>query len=140
MKFSFEIKTSAASEKIWSLYEDVNKWFTWEDDLEEISLSGDFVKGTFGVMKLVDQPAMDFELVTMIPNKEFTDKTSIPGVGDIYFIHQLIQNDAHVTVKHAVEFIPTERESTLEDSQFISQIFSDVPASVFSLVKAANAR
>ena len=89
-------------------------------------------------MKLADQPAMDFELVTVIPNKEFTDKTSIPGVGDIYFIHQLIQNDKCVTVKHAVELIPTDRETTVEDSQFISQIFSDVPASVFSLVRAAN--
>ena len=138
MKFSFEITASTTSEKIWSLYEDVNKWFTWEDDLEEISLSGDFVQGTFGVMKLADQPAMDFELVTVIPNKEFTDKSSIPGVGDIYFIHQLIQNDNCVTIKHAVEFIPTDRETTVEDSQFVSQIFSDVPASMFSLVKAAN--
>ncbi|MGM0110171.1 hypothetical protein [Enterococcus sp. DIV0187] len=138
MIFSFEIKTSTTSEEIWSLYEDVNKWFTWEDDLEEISLSGDFVQGTVGVMKLADQPAMDFELVTVIPNKEFTDKTSIPGVGDIYFIHQLIQDDKCVTVKHAVEFIPTDRETTVEDSQFISQIFSDVPASVFSLVRTAN--
>lgn len=138
MKFSFELKTNATSEKIWSLYEDVNKWFAWEDDLDEISLSGDFVQGTLGVMKLADQPAMDFELVTVTPNTEFTDKTSIPGVGDIYFIHQLIQNDTCVTVKHAVEFIPTDRVATVEDSKFISQIFSDVPASVFSLVKAAN--
>ncbi|WP_439444148.1 hypothetical protein ACSMFR_05825 [Listeria aquatica] len=138
MKFSFEIKTHVAIEKIWSLYENVNKWFTWENDLEDISLSGDFVQGTHGTMKLQNQPSMAFELVSVVPNREFTDKTFIPNAGNIYFIHQLIQKDTYVIVKHSVEFIPNDREATIEDAQFVSQIFSDVPASIFSLVKAAE--
>jgi hypothetical protein len=138
MKFSFEMQTTVAIEKIWSMYEDVNKWFRWEDDLEEISLSGRFEQGTFGKMKLKNQPTMDFELVSVIPNKEFIDKTVIPDIGEIYFIHQLIQNEYVVVVKHAVEFIPKNRNETIQDSQFVAQIFSDVPESIFSLIGAAN--
>lgn len=32
---------------------------------------------------------MDFTLVSVNPGKIFTDRTSIPDVGDIYFIHEL---------------------------------------------------
>ena len=42
MKFSFELKTKANVEKIWKLYSDINLWSNWEDDLEDISLDGEF--------------------------------------------------------------------------------------------------
>ena len=138
MKFSFELKAKVAVEKVWSLYADVNKWFSWEADLEEISLLGDFVQGTSGKMKLAGQPSMDYDLVSVVSGEEFTNRTIIPTVGDIYFIHELIEKDDHLIIKHSVEFIPSNREATVEDSRFIAQIFSGVPAAVFSLVQAAN--
>lgn len=138
MKYSFELKTDVAIEKIWSFYEDVNKWFLWEDDLEDISLNGPFSMNTTGTMKLAGQPSMEFLLVSVIPGKIFTDKTSIPDIGDIYFIHELSEKDNQTFIKHSVEFVPANRTSNSKDLEFISQIFADVPASVFSLVKAAN--
>ncbi|AWN65245.1 hypothetical protein LL14B4_03290 [Lactococcus lactis subsp. lactis] len=138
MKFSFELKTKTCVEKIWGLYSDVNRWFAWEDDLEDISLEGNFERGSFGEMKLSGQPAMKFELISVIRNKEFTDKTSIPDVGDIYFIHELTSENGWTIIRHSVEFMPNNRADSLEDAGFVSQIFSDVPASIFSLIKAAN--
>lgn len=138
MKFSFELKTKTSVEKIWELYSDVNRWFAWEDDLEDISLEGKFERGSFGEMKLSGQPTMKFELVSVIHNKEFTDKTSIPDVGDIYFVHELTNEHGYTIIRHSVEFVPNNRADSPEDAGFVSQIFSDVPASIFSLIKAAN--
>ncbi|EAC3312895.1 hypothetical protein ACTBNQ_001375 [Listeria monocytogenes] len=138
MKYSFELQTDIAIEKIWPLYEDVNKWFKWEDDLEDISLHGEFITGSNGSMKLSGQPSMDFVLVSVKAGKSFTDRTSIPNVGDIYFIHELNDNEGKTLVRHSVEFIPANRKANLKDLEFVSQIFADVPASIFSLIEAAN--
>lgn len=138
MKYSFELQTDTPIEKIWPLYEDVNKWFKWEDDLEEISLHGEFINGSNGSMKLSGQPSMDFVLVSVNPGQSFTDKTSIPNVGDVYFLHELNDTDGQTIVKHSVEFIPSNRKTNIKDLEFVSQIFADVPAAIFSLIEAAN--
>ncbi|MBC6298231.1 hypothetical protein HCJ45_14050 [Listeria sp. FSL L7-1517] len=138
MNFSFELKTNISAEKIWAQYADVNKWFTWEENLEGIALNGEFVEGTTGEMKLSGQPTMNFTLVSVSENKHFTDKTSIPTVGDIYFIHELSNEGQHTLIKHSVEFVPLERATTKEDANFIARIFSDVPSSVFALVEASH--
>lgn len=138
MKFSFELKTETSPEKIWARYSDVNNWFTWEDKLESITLDGEFTKGSSGQMKLLGQPTLNFDLVSVIPNVEFIDKTSIPNVGDIYFIHQLIKEGNMTIIRHSVEFLPKERIASLKDTSFLAQIFSDVPAAVFLLIKTAN--
>lgn len=138
MKYSFELETDTTIEKIWPLYEDINKWFSWEDDLEDISLNGEFTQNTTGCMKLRGQPSMEFLLVSVVPGKSFTDKTSIPNVGDIYFIHELNDNGSQTLIKHSVEFIPFNRKADIKDLEFISQVFADVPSSIFSLVEAAN--
>lgn len=138
MKYSFELKTDVASGKIWSLYEDVNKWFSWEGNLEDISLRGPFSKNTTGTMKLFGQPSMEFMLDSVINGKIFTNKTSIPNIGDIYFIHELIVKDNQTIIKHSVEFLPKNREPKVNDLEFVSKIFADVPATVFSLVRLAN--
>lgn len=51
MKYSFEQKANTSVTNLWALYADVNKWFTWENDLEEISLDGLFETNTKGSMK-----------------------------------------------------------------------------------------
>lgn len=138
MKFCFELKTTTSIEKIWPLYEDVDKWFSWEDDLEAISLNGEFTQNTTGSMTLSGQPPMDFTLVSVVPGKSFTDKTTIPTIGDLYFIHELSEKGQQTFIKHSVEFVPSDRQTNAQDLEFISQIFADVPESVFSLVEAAN--
>lgn len=138
MKFTFETKTKVAPEKIWSFYENINKWFTWENALKDISLNGKFVTGSIGSMTLEGMPPMTFTLTEVIPNKIFTDKTVIEGVGELYFIHELNNIDGLTTVRHSVEFISDNGDDTLKDSQFVSQVFSDVPASIFKLIEVAK--
>ena len=139
MKYSFEQKTSASITDVWSLYENVNKWFTWENDLEKISLEGLFETNTKGSMTLTNMPPMSFELVKVIPEEVFIDKTTIPNMGEINFIHELSEtNHKETVIRHSVEFVPLNREPKANDLKFISKIFENVPASVFSLIEVAT--
>ena len=36
MKFSFELAVNAKKEDAWTYYSQVNQWFVWEGDLEQI--------------------------------------------------------------------------------------------------------
>lgn len=64
MKFSFETETQLLPEQIWPLYATTDNWFLWEDDLEAISLNGNFETGTTGNMKLKGQPSLSFILTS----------------------------------------------------------------------------
>ncbi|QQP10544.1 hypothetical protein FJQ98_14805 [Lysinibacillus agricola] len=51
MKFTFELGVNTTPDKNWSLYANINEWFKWESDLKDISLNGEFVKGSTGIMR-----------------------------------------------------------------------------------------
>jgi hypothetical protein len=138
MKFNFETKTDLLPEQIWPYYADVTKWFAWEDDLENITLNGTFETGTVGEMTLEGQPPMTFTLTEVQANQVFVDKTTIPNVGDVYFRHELSRKENQTYILHEVEFIPLNRLETAQDTEFVSQIFADVPHSVFNLIEAAK--
>jgi len=139
MKYSFEQKTNASITDVWPLYENVNKWFTWENDLEEISLEGLFEANTKGSMTLTNMPPMSFELVKVIPEEVFIDKTTIPNMGEINFIHELSEtNHKETVIRHSVEFVPLNREPIANDLKFLSKIFENIPASVFAVIEVAT--
>ena len=56
MKFSFELAVNAKKEDAWVYYSQVDQWFVWEGDLEQISLNGDFTTGQKGKMKMEGMP------------------------------------------------------------------------------------
>lgn len=131
MKFSFELGVNAPPDKIWPLYSNVNEWFKWESDLKGISLNGEFVTGSTGTMELEGQPPLVFELVRVEENKYFCDKTSIPGLGEIYFDHTIIEGVDQSIINHTVEL--KNAKTTEENINFLKQVFSDVPMSIFTI-------
>ncbi|MFB7158214.1 MULTISPECIES: hypothetical protein [unclassified Lysinibacillus] len=133
MKFSFELGVNTTPDKIWPLYANVNEWFKWEADLKDISLNGEFVKGSTGTMELEGQPPIVFELVSVEENKCFCDKTSIPGLGDLYFDHKIIEGVDQSIIKHTVEL--KNAKTTEENINFLNQVFRDVPMSIISIKK-----
>ena len=138
MKFSFEAQTTLKAEEIWQNYANVDNWFTWEDDLLAIHLDGEFVTGSLGEMTLEGMPPMKFELIEVTENQSFCDETKIPNLGAIRFNHELIGNEAGTIVRHSVEFISLDVNEESKHLEFISQVFSDVPASIFALIKASS--
>lgn len=133
MKFSFELITTKTPEKIWPFYSEVTNWFKWEDNLSAIELKGAFEQGTTGIMTLEGQQPMEFELVEVTGNQSFCDKTEISNLGSLYFNHELIPIEGKTIVRHSVEFASLTGKENKEALAFLSQVFSDVPASVFSL-------
>lgn len=138
MRFSYEQETDLTAADIWQYYANIDNWFAWEEGLEKVTLDGDFVQGTKGQMKLSGEPAMDFILESVTENEEFTDRTPFPGMGDIYFAHQIGKKGAKTTITHSVEFVPEKGEATSEDLKLVAEIFAYVPESIFALEKAAR--
>lgn len=133
MKFSFEVKVNSTKQKIWECYANLDKWKVWEEDLENISLEGDFVTGTKGKMKLAGMPELDFTLSSVIEECEFIDTTSTP-MGVITFGHFITEKNNQIFIKHEVS-LDSDNEVHLE---ILGKIFSDVPQSMFLLKKAVE--
>ena len=129
MEFSFSLNIRATKEAVWAYYENIEKWYDWEEDLKNITLKGGFETGSYGTMELEGMPPMEYQLTLVKPLEEFWDKTATP-VGDILFGHQIIENnDGTVNVKHTVSFDSEDKQHL----EFLSQVFSDVPHSIFIL-------
>jgi hypothetical protein len=129
MEFSFSLNIRATKEAVWAYYENIEKWYDWEEDLKNITLKGGFETGSYGTMELEGMPPMEYQLTLVKPLEEFWDKTATP-FGDILFGHQIIENnDGTVNVRHTVS-LDSEDKKHLE---FLSQVFSDVPHSIFIL-------
>lgn len=50
MEFSLNIR--ATKEAAWGYYENIEKWYDWEEDLKNITLKGGFETGSYGTMEL----------------------------------------------------------------------------------------
>ena len=82
-------------------------------------------------MELEGMPPMEYELTHVKVFEEFWDKTATP-FGDILFGHQIIDNnDGSVIIKHSVSL----DSEDIQHLEFLSQVFSDVPDSIFILKK-----
>lgn len=135
-EYTFQTEVNASPEKIWEMYANVNNRFKWEFDLEAIKLNGDFVAGSSGTIKLEKQPEMPFTLISVIPNKEFFDKTEIPGSGMTVCVrHQLTKCGNKTLVKHSMSLEKIDGAITEEDINFLSQIFSDTPQAILAIKK-----
>lgn len=130
MEFSFKVRVNAVKEKIWQYYVDIQKWYTWEEDLEDITLDGGFQTGSVGTMKLTGMPALDYTLTSAIENKAFCDKTVTP-IGELYFNHQILEEVDGVYIQHSVRL--DTNDVTAEKLGFLKQVFSGVPDSMMLL-------
>lgn len=137
MKYSFEMTTKATPEEIWHNYSDVQKWFIWEADLLDIKLDGPFQTGVFGEMTLEGMPPLAFELVEVLDHRSFCDVTKIPGIGSLYFNHELIPTVQGTVIKHSVELVCIADNEEEKQLSFLTQVYSDVPQAIFSLAKAS---
>ncbi|EHJ52835.1 SRPBCC family protein [Streptococcus macacae] len=137
MKFSFELAINAKKEDAWVYYCQVDQWFVWENDLEEISLDGDFTTGQRGKMKMEGMPELAFTLVEVRENQYFSDLTATP-FGSILFEHEILESSAAaIRLRHSVSLM--DGDMTEEALAFLKQIFADVPASVRQLKQLLEA-
>lgn len=133
MQLQFKVEVKAPKEIIWSYYAEQSKRHIWEEDLESLNFNGELVTGTTGTMKLEGMPEMSFTLTNIVKNASYWDKTEVPGMGNIYFGHDIFEEDGRNFIQHTVKL---EKETpSEEDLNFLCGVFSDVPKSVMKIKK-----
>jgi hypothetical protein len=83
--------TGLKAEQVWQVWTDVNRWHTWQTDIEYARLDGVFAPGSTFTLKPKGGPRVNIEIVTAEPNRRFTDLTRFPGArmyGDHEFVAQ----------------------------------------------------
>jgi hypothetical protein len=131
MELQCKIAVNAAKEKIWSYYANPVMRFVWEEDLENLVFDGEVKTGTTGRMKLKDMPEMQFTLTEVVEGASYCDRTDVPGMGSLFFSHQILQEKGQIYIQHSVRL---EKELfTKEDLGFLSGVFNDVPSAVLKI-------
>ena len=130
------VEADVGVEAIWSLYEDVATWPSWDAEAELVTRNGPFAAGTAGTMKFKGQEPLAYRLLKVEPQREFIDETP---VGELV-----------VRVSHLLEPLPSGRARITysaeidgpEDQaeQIGPMITQDFPDTIDSLVALAKER
>ncbi len=68
---------------------DMDTWSEWDEGIRWVRRDGPFAAGTTGSLKPTSGPKVGFVIETLVPDREFTDRSSLPG--------------AALTIRHLVE-------------------------------------
>jgi Polyketide cyclase / dehydrase and lipid transport len=75
--YTHTVEADVPAEAIWSLYDDVTTWPSWDAQAELVTRDGPFVTGTTGTMKFSGQQPLDYRLTRVEPLREFVDETPV---------------------------------------------------------------
>jgi Polyketide cyclase / dehydrase and lipid transport len=131
------LETDVPAEAIWSLYEDVTTWPSWDAQAELIVRDGPFAAGTTGTMKFAGQDPLRYRLTKVEPLREWVDETP---VGDfvVRVSHRLDPlDDGRLRLVYAAEVDgPTEAAAR----ELGEGITTDFPQTMSSLLARARER
>ena len=81
--------SSAPPSAFFDRWADMDTWSEWDEGIRWVRRDGPFVAGTTGSLKPRGGPKVGFVIETLVPDREFTDRSSLPG--------------AAITIRHLVE-------------------------------------
>ncbi len=82
----------------WRVWTDVNRWHTWQSDIEYAKLDGDFEVGNSFKLKPKGGPAVSIEIVKVDPGRQFTDLTRFPGAR-MFGSHEFISHGDELEIR-----------------------------------------
>ena len=130
--WSHTVTTTATPEQVWPLYAEVDRWLEWDSGLVSVTLDGDFVVGSRGVLGVEGQPPFAWELTEVVENALFTDVTEIPGVATLTFVHRIEPTDDGAAITHEVRI-----EGPAADG-LGPMVTSDTPEAMAALARIAE--
>ena len=86
------------AEKIWNVWTNVNQWHTWQPDIDQAKIEGEFKVGNTFMLKPKGGPRVNIEIIQAEPCKKFTDLTRFPGA-KMYGIHEFIEHENELEIK-----------------------------------------
>ena len=96
------IETKASPKAIWSLWEDVKNWSSWDHGIEFSTINGPFAKGTTGTLKPKGGPLVHTTLTQVDPFKSFIDESKL-FLTRIIVSHHLELSNGITKVTHRIE-------------------------------------
>jgi hypothetical protein len=131
------LDTSAPLEAIWNLWADVANWGSWNGDIEQIELRGDFVEGAEILMTPVGQDAVVLRVTEVRNNELFVDEARFDGVV-LRTIHRLEPlADARVRITYRMEITGPAADEL--GPRIGPQITADFPQAIAALAERARA-
>jgi Polyketide cyclase / dehydrase and lipid transport len=134
--FTHTLEAAVGAEAIWSLYEDVSSWPSWDAEAELVTRDGPFTAGATGTMKFRGQQPLAYRLVKVEPLREFVDETPIGEL--VVRVSHLLQPlpSGRVRITYSAEIEGPEDEAR----QLGPMITQDFPETMGSLVALARER
>jgi hypothetical protein len=71
------IETTATPAQIWRVWEDVETWKSWDQDIELSRLNGPFEAGTTGCLKMQNSPILKTEITKCEPLRMYVFETKL---------------------------------------------------------------
>ncbi len=96
------VETTASSEAIWEIWQDVNNWNTWDHSIEFSTIDGPFKAGTTGILKPKGGPLIQTKLTAVEPKKLFIDEAKLT-LARIIISHYLTESNGKTYVTHQIE-------------------------------------
>jgi hypothetical protein len=133
--YTHSLDSDVPAEAIWSLYEDVTTWPSWDAQAELVVRDGPFAAGTTGTMKFVGQDPLRYELTKVEPLREWVDETPV-GELVVRVSHRLEQLDgSRLRLTYAAEV----DGPTADAARALGEgITADFPDTMRSLVARAR--
>lgn len=91
--------------ELWKTWVDVNKWSTWQDDIDYAVLVGEFREGNNFTLKPKGGPKVKIKLLKVLPQKQFIDLTTFP-LAKMYGDHEFIalgENEVEIRTTMSIE-------------------------------------
>jgi hypothetical protein len=89
------------AEQLWRVFVDVNRWHIWDGDLDYARLEGEFAVGNSFLLKPKGGPKVKIQLVEVVPNRTFTDRTKFP-LAEMFGQHDFVEADDGVEIKTTI--------------------------------------
>jgi hypothetical protein len=137
--YTHAVEADVSADAIWSLYEDVSTWPSWDLQAEWVTREGEFATGATGAMKFKGQDPLAYRIAKLEPGREFVDETPV-GPLVVRVSHLLEPLEAQrVRITYSAE-IDGPAELAGEIGPAITSDFPDTIASLVALAKERSHR
>ncbi len=85
------------ADQVWAVWQDVNQWHTWQEDIDYARMDGEFVTGGKFEFKPAGGPRLQLELTEVRENSRYVDLTRLP-LARMYDIHELHARDSGLEI------------------------------------------
>src|SRR5437870_4772744 len=130
------IETTAAADAIWRLWADVPGWPTWNADLAQAELIGDFTPGSTIRMTSINGETVELRIADAVRPDRFVDEADL-GAVLVRTSHQVEPMDrGRVRVVYRMEISGPQADDI--GSELGPQISGDFPETLAALVERAE--